>query len=54
MFSGDALAAEITFPAGIAVDRSGRVYFADESNNRIRMLTPVGPRPYRFGQRPRR
>ena len=33
-FSGDdgpALAAEITFPAGIAVDRSGRVFFADAS-----------------------
>lgn len=50
-FSGDggpALAAEMTFPAGIAVDRAGRVYFADESNHRIRVLTPVGPRPHRF------
>ena len=53
-FSGDggpALAAEITFPTGIAVDSSGKVYFADESNNRIRVLTPVMPRPHRFGQR---
>jgi sugar lactone lactonase YvrE len=56
-FSGDgglALAAEITFPASIAVDQFGRVYFADESNNRIRVLTPVVPRLYRLGQRPRR
>lgn len=54
-FSGDggpALAAEITFPAGIAVGRWGRVYFADESNNRIRMLTPVAPQPYLFRPRP--
>jgi sugar lactone lactonase YvrE len=43
-FSGDgglALLAQITFPVGIAVDRSGHVYFADENNNRIRVLTPV-------------
>ena len=56
-FSGDggpALAAEITFPAGIAVDRSGRVYFADESNNRIRVLTPVQPQLYQFRRSPRR
>ena len=55
-FSGDggpALDAEITFPAGIAVDSSGRVYFADESNNRIRVLTPVPPRPHRFEPRRR-
>jgi len=56
-FSGDggpALAAEISFPAGIAVDRSGRVYFADETNNRIRVLTPVAPQTARFRQSPRR
>ena len=35
--SGPAQAAEITFPAGIAVDRSGRVYFSDENNHRIRL-----------------
>jgi trimeric autotransporter adhesin len=55
-FSGDggpAIAAEISFPAGIAVDRSGRVYFADESNNRIRVLTPVASQPYPFRQGPR-
>jgi sugar lactone lactonase YvrE len=43
-FSGDggpALLAQITFPVGIAVDRSGHIYFADESNNRIRVLTPA-------------
>jgi sugar lactone lactonase YvrE len=48
---GSALAAEISFPVGIAVDRSGRVYFADESNNRIRVLTPVTPRPHRDRER---
>jgi hypothetical protein len=56
-FSGDggpALAAEITFPAAIAVDRFGRVYFSDESNNRIRVLTPVGPPLYQFRRGPRR
>jgi hypothetical protein len=45
-FSGDggsALLAQITFPVGIAVDRLGHVYFADENNNRIRVLTPPSP-----------
>jgi hypothetical protein len=45
-FSGDegpALAAELSGPVSIAVDPSGRVYFADENNNRIRVLTPAGP-----------
>lgn len=55
-FSGDggpALAAEISFPVSIAVDRSGKVYFADESNNRIRVLTPAVPQlsPFRRGPR---
>jgi sugar lactone lactonase YvrE len=43
-FSGDegpALTAEISFPVSVAVDQSGRVYFADENNNRVRVLTPV-------------
>jgi sugar lactone lactonase YvrE len=43
-FSGDggpALLAEIASPVAITVDSSGNVYFADEGNNRIRMLTPV-------------
>ena len=50
-FSGDggpAIAAEISYPVGIAVDRSGRVYFADENNNRIRVLIPTQqPSPFR-------
>jgi sugar lactone lactonase YvrE len=57
-FSGDggpALAAEIRTPAAISVDPSGKVYFADEANNRIRMLTPVaGQNPIELRQRPRR
>jgi DNA-binding beta-propeller fold protein YncE len=56
-FSGDggpALAAEISFPAGIAVDRSGRVYFSDENNHRVRMLTPVASPINRFRLNPRR
>jgi trimeric autotransporter adhesin len=47
-FSGDgglALLAQISFPVGIAVDRSGHIYFADENNNRIRVLTPL-PSPF--------
>jgi len=43
-FSGDegpALTAEISFPVSVAVDQSGRDYFADENNNRVRVLTPV-------------
>ena len=43
-FTGDggpAAAAEIGFPVGIAVDAAGRVYFADENNQRIRVLAPV-------------
>jgi len=46
-FSGDngsARGAQITTPGGIAVDSAGRVYFADQSNHRIRILTP-GFRP---------
>ena len=42
-FSGDggpALEAEITFPAAITAGPSGKVYFADEGNSRIRVLTP--------------
>src|SRR5215472_11867038 len=56
-FSGDggpALAAELSFPSGIAVDRSGRVYFSDQGNNRIRVLTPVTTQPHRLGPRPER
>ncbi len=53
-FSGDggpALAGEITTPTAITVDPSGKIYFADEGNNRIRVLTPQNPTDLR--QRPR-
>jgi len=56
-YSGDrgpALAAEITFPVGIAVDQAGRVYFADLSNNRIRVLTPATPLQSQLRQSERR
>jgi len=56
-FSGDggpALNAEIGFPTGIAVDGSGRIYFADENNNRIRVLIPIAPPSHSFRQGPRR
>jgi uncharacterized protein (TIGR03437 family) len=45
-FSGDngpATSAQLNYPAGIAVDSAGTVYVADQQNNRIRALTPVGP-----------
>jgi trimeric autotransporter adhesin len=55
-FSGDggsASLAEIGTPVGIAVDGAGQVYFADEANNRIRVLTPFGAPAYQFLRRPR-
>ncbi len=42
-FTGDdgvALAAEINAPAGIFMDGSGALYFADTGNNRVRLLSP--------------
>jgi sugar lactone lactonase YvrE len=39
---GLASRAQISTPADITVDASGSIYFADENNNRIRRLTPVG------------
>jgi uncharacterized protein (TIGR03437 family) len=42
-FSGDngpAATAGLSGPSGVAVDSSGRVYFADTGNNRIRVLVP--------------
>ncbi len=45
-FSGDggpATSAELSNPTGIAVDSVGNIYVADGSNNRIRILSPVGP-----------
>lgn len=37
---GPALSAELGDPTSIALDSQGRIYFADESNNCIRVLTP--------------
>jgi sugar lactone lactonase YvrE len=56
-FSGDggpAIDAEISFPTGIAVDETGKVYFADENNNRVRVLIPVAPRSHTSRPGPRR
>ena len=51
---GPALPAEFSFPASIALDQSGRVYFADENNNRIRVLAPVASLFNLFRRGPRR
>jgi len=55
-FSGDegpALTAEISFPVSVAVAQSGRVYFADENNNLVRVLIPVASQFHVLGQRTR-
>ena len=55
-FSGDggaALEAEITTPAAIAIDYAGKIYFADEANGRIRVLTPAAPQRYGLRRIPR-
>jgi sugar lactone lactonase YvrE len=36
---GQATSAGLGFPTGVAVDASGNIYIADESNDRIRMVT---------------
>ena len=44
-FSGDggqASAAELNFPEGMAVDSSGNLYIADAGNSRVRKVTPAG------------
>lgn len=44
-FSGDggpAAAAELSFPAGLAVDRTGSLYIADQINGRVRKVAPDG------------
>jgi len=44
-FSGDngpATSAELSGPAGVAVDATGNLYIADAGNERIRVLTPSG------------
>ena len=38
---GPATAADLRFPSGLALDKSGDVYVADLQNNLIRMLTPM-------------
>jgi hypothetical protein len=43
-YSGDdglANKAQLSNPTGLAVDASGNVYFADSSNNVVRVLRPV-------------
>jgi ribosomal protein S11 len=44
-FSGDtgqASAAQLYFPEGVAVDGAGNVYIADTQNNRVRKVDPTG------------
>ena len=44
-FSGDggpALEAALNGPAGLTVDASGTIYFADRNNHRVRKITPDG------------
>jgi len=44
-FSGDggpATSAELSVPAGVAMDGIGNLYIADTNNDRIRMVTPSG------------
>lgn len=40
--NGSARAARFNFPAGAAVDTGGNVYIADEQNDVIRKITPLG------------
>ncbi len=39
---GQATAAELTFPSGVAVDASGNVYFSEQNNNVIRKVSIGG------------
>lgn len=43
-FSGDgnlATSEQITYPSGLTLDATGKIYFGDEENNRIRLLSPT-------------
>jgi len=40
--NGPAASAQLNSPEAVAVDASGNVYIADDSNNRIRKVTPAG------------
>ncbi len=42
---GFGTSALLNFPAGVAVDSSGKVYIADTQNNAIRVLTPIASPP---------
>jgi len=49
-FSGDngpGINAELNYPAGLAADAAGRIYIADNRNQRIRLLTPARRLPPR-------
>src|SRR6185436_19062820 len=39
---GQAVAAAIGFPLGLAVDRDNNIYVTDTNNNRVRKITPNG------------
>jgi sugar lactone lactonase YvrE len=44
-YSGDggpATSAELSFPAGVAVDNAGNFFIADENNDRVRMVNAAG------------
>jgi len=51
-YSGDgaaATSAELSQPCGVAVDRSGNIYIADTSNNRIRVVAASTSTPFVAG-----
>ncbi len=39
---GQAINAQLNFPAGMALDSAGTLYFADSANNRVRKVTSAG------------